>query len=84
MRGYGGTGVRGFVDARGDEAQRRHSADPRTRSPARSFTRSRPRMVLPMHGAQPLAGNVRVDFGRTDVGVTEHELNGAEIGASVD
>ena len=41
-------------------------------------------MKLPVHLAQPLARDVRVDLRRPDVGVAEHELHGAQVGAAFD
>lgn len=40
-------------------------------------------MVMRMHLLQPLARNVRVDRRRRNVGMTEQQLHGAQIGTVV-
>ena len=40
-------------------------------------------MILPVHAAEVLAVHVRVDLGRRDVGVAEHLLDRAKVGAEV-
>jgi hypothetical protein len=37
-----------------------------------------------MHGTQPFARHMRINLRRTDVGVAEHELYGAQVGTAVD
>jgi hypothetical protein len=41
-------------------------------------------MILFMHGSQILPINVGIDLCRRDIGVAEHFLNGAQIGAALE
>src|SRR5437016_13959777 len=43
---------------------------------------SRPRVVPPVHLAQPAGCDVRIDLRRADVGVSEERLHDAEVGAA--
>src|ERR1700759_1537018 len=45
---------------------------------------SRPGEKPVVEGAQVAARQVRVDLGRADVGVAQHGLHGAQIGAALD
>ena len=45
---------------------------------------SRPRVELPVHRAQRARRQMRVDLRRRDVGVAEHRLHGAQVGAALE
>jgi hypothetical protein len=40
-------------------------------------------MVLVHHAAQPAAGNVGVDLGGANIGMPQHRLDAAQIGAAL-